>query len=603
MEQSEDEAPRNRPVPSAYRQGGKSSRSAPKAGKREGDDVSTPTQRRRDLRALGPGSAANPLETEAVRASTSTDQTIVSPGSSPSTVATDCGTVVFNEPEPATARKALDSNFVGISPSSSRNKAKGHKVGPQVGSFLGQKYIYSRSNRSKHRPMSVPWDDGIAVRDRRALAQMAQDPDSVEPIGPVRFKVRSSSGSGFYTTELKAGVWICDCPDWKDRQLPCTHVLRILHALDPSRTPVEGAALDAGRKRYGQDWPAYDRAHQSEPLLFDSLVWDLLEPLQGLDVPRPVGKPGRPSTPLRIQFLVAAKYVRSKRGSRGANGELAKDCKAPDSILAKPLNITAPSRLFNRPETTHRLLDLIERSSLPLAEIEDGGTVAIDSTGFCIECRGAYCTEKHNPNRRHTWIKAHLIVGTKTHIILSAKITDEHGADCPQFMELLNRVVGRGHRPSRVAADKAYLKRDNIDGALELGIDPKIPFKVNSIARAKGSPGWRQKYFEFMSKRPEFDREYHLRSNVESVNSAIKRTLGEQLLSHNSIARFNELLMRLLCYNISVIIEQAFEHGIYPSLKGVGSTRTPPQSGEQDPNLCESTDGGGKESTESERLL
>ena len=421
--------------------------------------------------------------------------------------------------------------------------------------------------------MPVGWDDGIAARDRRALAHMAQSPNSVEPLGKIGFKVRASNGHGFYTIRLEAGVWICDCPDWEERRLPCKHVMEMLHSLDPSRTPIEAAALDTGRKRYSRDWPAYDAAHRDEPLHFDPLMWDLLEPLDSLDPPRAAGKPGRPSTPLRVQFLVAAKYVRSKRGSRGANGELAKDCKAYDTLLSRPLNESAPSRLFNRAGVTQLIIELIERSSMAMVDIEDGGTVALDSTGFCIECRGAYCTEKHDPGRRHTWIKAHIAVGVKTHIILSAKVTDEHGADCPQFLDLLNRVVTRGHKPARVVADKAYLSRENIDGAIALGIDPKIPFKINSVARAKGSPAWRQKYHEFMAKREEFDRAYHLRSNVESVNSAVKRTLGEQLLSHNSIARFNEFLMRLLCYNIGVVVEQAYEHDIIPNVRRRGKAK------------------------------
>jgi transposase len=544
-------------------------------------------QRECDLRLFPPDSVVDPFDTKAVRASTSTDQMIESPGSSPSTVTTDCGTVVLSESDPETAKKAFDSNLVGTSTSLDRNQGEGHKVGPSVGSYLGQRFIYTRRYRSRHRPMPLRWDEGIAVRDRRALEQLALRSDSVEPIGTVSFKVRSSTGRGFYRIGLTGGVWECECPDWDERRLPCRHIMMVLRALDPQRSPIEGAALDTDKRRYTQNWPAYDKAHQSEPLLFDSLIWDLLGQVEDIQELTAIGRRGRPSTPIRVQLLVAAKYVHSTKGSRAANGELEKDCKAPDSILDHPLNITAPSRLFNRPGVTELLLDLIERSAMPLAEIEDGGTVAIDSTGFCVECRGSYCTEKHDPGRRHTWVKAHLIVGTKTHIILSAKVTDEHGGDSPQFLGLLRRVIERGHKPAKITADKAYLSDANIEGALKLGVDPKIPFKVNSVATSKSSPAWRQKYHEFMAKRPEFDREYHLRSNIESVNSSIKRTLGERLLSHNVGARFNELLMRLLCYNVGVIVEQAFEKGIYPSVRSTIGDKARPISNPVHSEPCE----------------
>jgi transposase len=40
----------------------------------------------------------------------------------------------------------------------------------------------------------------------------------------------------------------------------------------------------------------------------------------------------------------------------------------------------------------------------------------------------------------------------------------------------------------------------------------------------------------------EFDQAYYLRANAEAAISAIKRKLGEALLSKNSTARLNELL-------------------------------------------------------------
>lgn len=424
------------------------------------------------------------------------------------------------------------------------------------------------------------WDEGFAPRERKAIRFLADNPNSVTPVGKIAFKVRSETKArGWYEVVLDRGLWSCQCPDWEDRALPCKHIALILHALDPTRTPVEAASLDESEpKGPPRDWPAYDAAHRSEPLLFDELMWDLLEPLEGMEGDRPVGKPGRPATPLRVQMFIAAKYVRSRKGSRGANGELAKECLIPKSILHRAYNDTAPSRVFNRPGTTEILLELLERSSLPLKDIEDGGTVAVDSTGFCVECRGSYCTERHDPSRRHKWVKAHLIVGCRTHVVLSARITDEHGGDAPQFLYLLSRVLAQGHNPGKVAADRAYLAKRILEGSVAMGVEPLIPFKINSVARAGGSRIWRRKYHEFMARREQFDREYHQRSQVESVNSSIKRTLGEHLLSHNVTARFNELMMRLVVYNVSVIVEQAFEKGIYPSMKvpkETGTTQAP----------------------------
>jgi transposase len=113
-----------------------------------------------------------------------------------------------------------------------------------------------------------------------------------------------------------------------------------------------------------------------------------------------------------------------------------------------------------------------------------------------------------------------------------------------------------------VVADKAYLSRANLEHAGSLGIDPFVPLKVNSRGLSKGSPMWNRKYHEFQLRRDEFDAAYHQRSNVEATFSAIKRRLGEPLLSKTPLARFNELLAKVLAYNVSIVIEQARLHGI-----------------------------------------
>lgn len=546
-------------------------------------------------------SAGGALDTTASWVSESTLQRSSSLGSIPSTVATAMGTVVFSEGDSLDAGNTLDRNSRTVTAKGTKGD-RGHKkdlsMGHRVGHILKRRHVY----RSIHGPMKG-WDEGFAPRERKAIRFFANNPNSVTPVGKIAFKVRSETKTrGWYEVVLDRGVWSCQCPDWEDRSLACKHIALVLHALDPNRTPVEAASLDnPENKGPARDWPAYDAAHRSEPLLFDELMWDLLEPLEGVEGDRPVGKPGRPATPLRVQLFIAAKYVRSRKGSRGANGELAKECKIPDSILKRAYNDTAPSRVFNRPGTTELLLELLERSALPLKDIEDGGTAAVDSTGFCVECRGSYCTERHDPSRRHKWVKAHLIIGCRTHVILSAKITDEHGGDAPQFLYLLSRVLARGHNPRKVAADRAYLSKKILEGSVAMGVDPLIPFKVNSVARAGGSRIWRQKYHEFMARREQFEREYHARSQVESVNGSIKRTLGEHLQSHNVTARFNELMMRLVVYNVAVIVEQAFEKGIYPSVK-VPKQRAPAKTQTEQDSAVERefTSVNTKESAESE---
>jgi len=57
----------------------------------------------------------------------------------------------------------------------------------------------------------------------------------------------------------------------------------------------------------------------------------------------------------------------------------------------------------------------------------------------------------------------------------------------------------------------------------------------------------------------EFDRHYHLRSNAESTFGAIKRKFGESVKSKNRVAQENELLCKIIAYNITVLIHEMIQ--------------------------------------------
>ena len=422
------------------------------------------------------------------------------------------------------------------------------------------------------------------MTDQRLLrgTLLARQPQAISPLAPGLYKVCSQSSRGSYRVRLDGTNFFCDCPDFADRLRPCKHILGLVqHLALTVGIPVADMEPSEPRKSYPQDWPAYDAAQQAEHPLFDPLLWDLLTTVP--DRVKLPGVPGRPPLSLRVALFQAVKKVHSLESARRARGLLL-TTSGNGGILGHVPSYNAPSRLFLRPTTTPVLTGLIWLSAYPLRDLESGGTVSVDSTGFCTTCRGSYCTERYAPHRTHEWLKAHLSIGTKTHAVLSARITDERGADAPQFVPLLQEVKAAGFDPAEAVGDKAYLSRQNLEGAQALGMDPYIPFKVNSTPRAGGCRLWREKYHQFQLKRDEFEAHYHLRSNSEATHSAIKRKLGEALLSKDPQARINELLAKLLAYNIGVLVHEIFEHHIDPGVPGHASG---PPSGPPDPTGIE----------------
>jgi transposase len=62
----------------------------------------------------------------------------------------------------------------------------------------------------------------------------------------------------------------------------------------------------------------------------------------------------------------------------------------------------------------------------------------------------------------------------------------------------------------------------------------------------------------------EFLVHYHKRSNAETTFHIIKSKFGDSVRSKTEAAQVNEVLLKVLCHNICVVIQKMFELGIEP---------------------------------------
>ena len=65
-----------------------------------------------------------------------------------------------------------------------------------------------------------------------------------------------------------------------------------------------------------------------------------------------------------------------------------------------------------------------------------------------------------------------------------------------------------------------------------------------------------------MYRQPEFLAHYGQRSNVETTFSAIKRKFGGAVRSKTFTAQVNEILCKVLCHNLAVLVHARHELGI-----------------------------------------
>ena len=156
-----------------------------------------------------------------------------------------------------------------------------------------------------------------------------------------------------------------------------------------------------------------------------------------------------------------------------------------------------------------------------------------------------------------------MCAGVKTNIVTSIAITDGNSNDSPQFGPL-TRKTARGFEIGEVTADMAYSSRLNLQTVANVGGKAYIPFKKSATGKAGDSTLWKKMYHYFQLNREEFMEHYHKRSNIEATNAAIKRKFGETLKSKNPTAQVNELLAKIVAYNLTVVIHEMYENGINP---------------------------------------
>jgi transposase len=147
--------------------------------------------------------------------------------------------------------------------------------------------------------------------------------------------------------------------------------------------------------------------------------------------------------------------------------------------------------------------------------------------------------------------------------VAAVAITEANGGDSPQFGPLI-RKTANGFTINEVTADMAYSSRNNLDTVKSIGGTAYIPYKKNATGKAKGSALWSKMYHYFQLNRDDFMEHYHKRSNIEATNAAIKRKFGETLKSKNPVAQVNELLAKIIAYNLTVVIHEMYENGIQP---------------------------------------
>jgi len=325
-----------------------------------------------------------------------------------------------------------------------------------------------------------------------------------------------------------------------------------LQKVNPDGSVVTQETLQVTKTTYSQPWTAYNRAQTTEKETFQKLLASLCS---GIVQPPHTGR-GRPPLPIADVVYGAVMKVYTTFSGRRAATDI-RECQAKVHLDANP-HYNSIFRYLAKPELTPLLKTLIEESAAPLKAVET--QFAVDASGFGTSVFDRWYDAKWGkPTKARQWIKAHAMVGVRTNVVTSIEITKGERNDSPEMPGLVKSTAKR-FDVKEVSADKAYLGHRNLNAVASVGAVPYIPFKSNSTDG--GSQEWSKLWHLFWYRRGEFEQHYHLRSNVETTFSMIKRKFGGNVRSKVLQAQVNECLAKVLCHNLVVLVHEMHELGI-----------------------------------------
>ena len=285
------------------------------------------------------------------------------------------------------------------------------------------------------------------------------------------------------------------------------------------------------------DWHAYNEAQLNDLRFFLTQTTRLVDKAAALlpQTERGVGRPAKLAADIAKADLLM-EYL--KVSERAASMWV--------WIFKEKLGITI-GRGFENPDVIFILERVFEWTAESFEEAEKH--VAIDATGVPESMKQNYeSTKSENHEKAERFLKLSIAVGTQCHGI-AAYALSRGSADSNFFQPLLQQAHARWKNVEDASADAGYLSRPNCQTASDLGIAPYIFPKTGITLNQKAHPAWKSMLLDLTADTQAWLFAYHLRSNVETVNSCLARRFGK-LSCVKDLCKNNEELTRIILHNL-----------------------------------------------------
>ena len=192
----------------------------------------------------------------------------------------------------------------------------------------------------------------------------------------------------------------------------------------------------------------------------------------------------------------------------------------------------------------------LEQLIARIVKSEQACLIAIDGTGFSLNFRSPYFTKI--AGERNRFLQCVAAFDTQRKLITAAKIRRKkrhENIDAPYLMKQSAKQL----KIDYFVADKAFDCEKNHELAESYGAKFIAPLKGNGKIPIRRTRGYHRKQLK-----RNFPREiYNKRASAENGYSVIKRRYGDVAYSKKFVAQKNEILFRIIAYNIEKVINSS----------------------------------------------
>jgi transposase len=316
-----------------------------------------------------------------------------------------------------------------------------------------------------------------------------------------------------------------------------------------------------------RDWWAYDRAQMNEACdVLDSIRVGVdqvcLDLASYLGRGRGRGRPRRRCAGDLAKALLLQQYLGdSNRRSVGSLKLFSEKLGLASSPGYKDVE-----RAYGDPDVSVVLLGFFDLTVGAVRGVRD---FAIDGTGLSTSVKDNWESYLFSGKRRYSvFEKLVCVVGQRYGLVSGFRVLDSmHGHESPSLRPLVEEVAEKHGGLGLFCGDAAYISRDNCEAVAGLGGVPRLYPKKNTSLNSRGCRAYQDMLLSFIHDPQAWLEEYHRRYVCESTFSSLKRRCLQPLRRKNPSRRRQEVLARIIIYNLIRISYATWTQGLKTTLK------------------------------------